>query len=118
MRPLLGWGQGVLKMGTVTRFYNVELDWFITAGLLGLGAFLWVITEAFIAISRIENAKEKAALAAFLVAYLVNGVFIYDTLVTNIPLYAVLIYLASEPRNVARRTSGVDDHEPLLNRGV
>lgn len=103
---LLGWGQEGVLIGTlrpagsdivfggVAVFYNVALEWLLAGGILGLAAGIWIIVEGLLA------ARRQPALLAFLVAWLADGMFIFTTPGTSIPLFVVLAYLASERRQI------------------
>ena len=120
-RLLLGWGQGGVTITTVQdglivagihQFYSVPLDWLIAGGMFGLAAGVWVIVEA------LRAARDESTVTALLVAWIVSGMFIYDTAATAIPLFAVFGYLASKYRNPAGSAGIVDDRKPFLNGGM
>jgi O-antigen ligase len=113
-RPLLGWGQHALY----NTFYNSALDWMIAAGILGLGAGIWVMIEA----ARAARAKpypwDRRTLLAFLAAWTANSMVMFDTAATTLPLFAILAYLASEYRDVTDATCFIDDKEIFFRSGL
>lgn len=118
-RPILGWGWDTLyNPFFVRRFYNVAIDVAVASGGLGLVAAMWMMVEAARGARRLADVQESDALLAFLVAWLVYGMFIYATPAVVLPLYAVLAFLASERRQIPDVARVVDDLQPLLDRGV
>lgn len=109
-RPVLGWGPGGLEVGTLRHFYNIPLDLTISAGIVGLAAGIWLGVEAM------RAARPHPAMRALLVAWLVNGLFIFATPATTVPLFLALAWLASEQRRVEDVAALIDDGQPLLHR--
>lgn len=117
-RLVLGWGQNAIMLWPLgwSRFYNEIIDWLVVAGILGVSAGTWMLYEAA------RACRERPALLAFLVAWIVNGMFIFDTAATTIPLFVVLAYAARTrltvlpDRNDAIITVIVDNHQPLADR--
>ncbi|MBI4697920.1 MAG: O-antigen ligase family protein [Nitrospirae bacterium] len=109
-RPLLGWGQeNFINVYTVSpipfnnriewmnRAHNIILDWLINAGVLGLSAYLSVF---FIALygawsalcKKIILQTEAFTIVTGLAAYLLQNLFLFDTINTYIIFIAVLAY--------------------------
>jgi hypothetical protein len=129
LRPVTGWGQGGLIIGGLDVFYSIPLEVFIESGILGVAAGAWLFFEATRQAAKAEHYSYKSkadpqiiendhALLAFLAAWFVQGLFLFSIPATNVLLVTVLAYLASEHRNVADCTRGVDDDEPTLNGRV
>jgi hypothetical protein len=129
LRPVTGWGQGGLVIGGLGVFYSIPLEVFIESGILGVAAGAWLLFEATRQATQAEHYSYKSkadpqiiesghALLAFLAAWFVQGLFLFSIPATNVLLVTVLAYLASEHRNVADCTRGVDDDEPTLNGRV
>ena len=78
MKPLLGWGQNSPHTSYYTRFYNILIDWLVSSGIAGTAS-------AIVCLCLIWK-KGDTFLRAFLVAYLTNGMFIYDSPGTNLML--------------------------------
>ncbi len=89
--PWLGWGEGGLLIGFngLVSYYNIALEWFVNAGLIGLAAGVWLYAEALIA------ARGEPALLAFLAAFAVQGMFMFGMAATYLPLVIVLAALAN-----------------------
>jgi hypothetical protein len=127
-RPWLGWGQGGLTIGFngLQSLYNVTLEWFVAAGLCGLAAGLWLYITAIMAALQLRkgvvpveaaaDAQDRPvamkaagrAVLAVLAAFFVQGMFMFGTAATYLPLVTVLAWLASEqwgPRT-AERSAG------------
>lgn len=113
-RPILGWGQnGVLIWPNGWgHYYSIPVEWLVWSGVLGFGAGAWMIYEG------LRASRSAPALTALLVAWIVNGLFIFDTAATSVPLFLVLGYLASEQRRETKIAVVVDDLEPRLNGSV
>lgn len=94
-RPLTGWGQGGVFVGGLASFYSVPLDLAVAAGLLGLLAGAWLFIEGMVA------ARRQPAVQAMLVAWAVNGLFIYGTAATFVPIFLVLGRLSLPLRHPA-----------------
>jgi tetratricopeptide (TPR) repeat protein len=112
-RPLLGWGlehyreafdlhaparlfRGSKAENWDDRAHNVVLDVGITTGFLGLAAFVFFYGLVFVSLLRLwlrnRAALEHLSIAALLVAYLAQDMFIFDTVNTNGILFLVLAY--------------------------
>lgn len=118
--PLLGWGpesfiyvfskyyQPTLwnQEPWFDRSHNVFLDWMISAGILGLLAYLSLFASAIWLLLRqnfssaIQSAEARretlgaALLLGLLAAYLCHNFFVFDNLVSYILFYSLLAYLA------------------------
>ena len=88
------------------------LDWLVAAGVPGLAAGCWMLAEGM------RRARQAPALLAFLAAWTVNGLFMFDTPGTSIPLFLVLAWLASVSGDVAHGAAGIDEDHPFLDRRV
>jgi hypothetical protein len=113
-RLLLGYGQrDFLIMPGYLHFYNVALECLVAAGILGLAAAVWMMIAGWRTAWRLPLKQERIALCAFLLAWIVNSMFIYATPETVAPLYAVLALLVN--RDVANRAALVHDRQPLMD---
>ncbi len=114
-RPILGWGQD--NFGFVfakyydpamygqeqwfDRTHNVFMDWLIASGFLGLIAYLSLFATALYMIWRSKdtetewNITERAILTAFLVAYFVHNIFVFDNLTSYILFFLLLGYISA-----------------------
>jgi hypothetical protein len=92
LRPVLGWGEGGLAIGFtgLNSFYDIPLEILVASGLIGLAAGAWLYVEG------VWAARGNPALLAFLAAWLVDGLFLFSTPATTIPLVTVLAWLASK----------------------
>jgi O-antigen ligase len=128
-RPLLGWGPENFtyvfskyynpamydQEPWFDRAHNVFLDWLISAGILGLGAYLLLFgttlyylvrgTGALVGESlwhKVKNlfSKEKdqdllpiLVLIGFLVAYFTQNIFVFDNLTSLVLFFSLLAYI-------------------------
>ncbi|TSC67135.1 MAG: Lipid A core--O-antigen ligase-like protein [Parcubacteria group bacterium Gr01-1014_72] len=126
-RPVLGWGQESFnyvfnkyydpKMHSreqwFDRTHNIFLDWLISAGVLGLLAYLslfavllyyvWRSRETSPVRSGASNGAsedergvsigEKIIFTAFLGAYFLHNVFVFDNLISYILFFSLLAYI-------------------------
>ena len=111
-RPLTGWGQGGIQVGGLRSFYSIPLDLAVAAGILGLLAGAWLFVEGMVA------ARRQPAVRAILIAWAVNGLFIYGTAATFVPIFLVLGRLSRESEQHARqhhqnRRDGADQAEAV-----
>ena len=96
-RPLTGWGEGGVWVGGIKAFYSVPLDLAVEAGLLGLLAGAWLFIEGVVA------ARRQPALQAMLVAWAINGLFIYGTAATFVPIFLVLGRLSRQQHHAPQQ---------------
>lgn len=115
-RLLFGYGQrNFFVLPNYTHFYNVGIEALVAAGVVGLAAGVWMLWSGFRATRHLQK-KEGTILCALLVAWSINGMFIYNTTESVLPLYAVLAYLRSVVnRDVADRAALIDKDEPLVH---
>ena len=111
--PLLGWGQEHMKLVSLRacpepkcdiwfdRAHNLVLDWLVSAGLLGVLAYFWLLWATREAIREAYEGGEKAWLYGLLTAYLVSNMFMFDTLNTYLLLVAVMAI--AKPLEVRRK---------------
>lgn len=118
-RPWLGWGQGGLTIGYngLQSLYNLALEWFVATGVCGLAAATWVLVAGLNSARRLigNNKATGRAVLAVLAAFFVQGMFMFGTAATYLPLVTVLAWLASEQWRVAQGAARVHDHQPLLH---
>lgn len=102
-KPFLGWGLGhfdvvydkYFKPGIYSRFmnavgeshvdkaHNVILDWLITSGIMGILAYISLYITAIRSIwSSSLTSYERITITGLLVAYFINNLFSFDTLVS------------------------------------
>ena len=100
------------------RSHNIFFDWLISAGVVGLVAYLALFVSALWVIWRGRPNEEilgKAMLTGLLAGYLFNNVFVFDNIVSYILFFSVLAYLhshylesreleASQKKPLARKT--------------
>lgn len=114
-RPILGWGQDNFPFVFAKyydpamygqeqwfdRTHNVFMDWLIASGFLGLIAYLSLFATALYMIWRNRatetewNISERAILTAFLIAYFVHNIFVFDNLTSYILFFLLLGYISS-----------------------
>jgi len=135
-RPLLGWGQE--NFPTVfAKHYNAELysqeswfdrahnsifDWLINAGLLGLLAYISMFFTAVIMLWKTKNNTkkekiEKVIITGTLGAYAIQNLFIFETIIPYITLFA--LFSTIHARGIQRsETSEKQNGNIILSAGV
>lgn len=93
----LEWGTPGLVPNPFDRVHDLPLDWAVSSGIPGLLLFagLLGIVARMILTSRASDAQ-KAALMGFGAAYVTCNLFVFDTLATAIPLYAVIALMSGQ----------------------
>ena len=106
-RPLLGWGQEnfnrvfnkyydpslYAQEQWFDRVHNTPLDWLIATGIIGFLAYLFLGLVAIRALWKKTSGLPRAILFGILVAYAVHSFFVFDNLLSYLPLAIVLGYL-------------------------
>lgn len=110
MRPLLGWGIGSPHPTMFKHFYNVELDWLVSVGLVGMAALAWACVETIRAGMALPQ-KARGPMLGLFAAYLGNGLLIYDSIGASLVLLVALARLVD--RDVSHAPLLVDDHQAL-----
>jgi len=86
-RPWFGYGRSDGFIMGLQGFYSVPIDWTVRTGLAGLAAGLALYGQAMRMASR--------RMRAFLIAWAVNGLFIYATPESTLPALAAMLWLGS-----------------------
>lgn len=86
--PWLGWGQGGAALIGWPSFYNLPIDLLAAGGIIGLGC------GAVLAIAVGGAARVQPPLRAFLAAWIVNSLFMYQSPASLVPLMVVLGVMA------------------------
>ncbi len=116
-KPILGWGYGNFYM-VFNRYFSPKIYrsphsriWFdrahdllidraITGGILGLFFYLALIfyplTKIILSLKRGEKQKENFIFLALLIAYFVQDLFVFDVLVSYLPLVFFLAWFSSQ----------------------
>ncbi len=110
-RPVLGWGQGnVVGIYSVNpiplaephiwmdRAHNIIIEWLVSAGFLGLFAYLAIFIAAIFSIRSACNKQaikevEASVLIIALLVYFIQNLFIFDTINTYIIFFSLLAYI-------------------------
>lgn len=111
-RPLLGWGQDSPHPSIGIHYYNIAIEWLVGTGVIGFALFLWCVTETFLAARKLPDAT-RPAMVGLLVAYLVNGMVIFDSLGTSTVLMLALSFLVVLNADKSRAPRVVHDHQAL-----
>ncbi|MEK7211800.1 MAG: O-antigen ligase family protein, partial [Patescibacteria group bacterium] len=127
--PILGWGYQNFN-AAYNSFYTGEMlkhsysetwfdnahnfwiDWLVWGGIVGFGLFVWLLCKSARRLWEIKNREQDFALifGALLAAYLLQGIFIFDTLISLFLFFVVLALVASfgdEPRAESRPKTGL-----------
>ncbi len=101
--PWFGWGEGGITVLGLPGFYSVPLDWTLRAGLVGLAAAAWATIEAW---------RSDKSLRPFVIAWIVNGLFIFGTPESATPMLVAFAWLGRrrglDVAQVAVRHDGAD----------
>lgn len=99
-RPLLGWGdEGFwqahnaycrVDCGRFDRAHNLLVDRLVSGGVMGVWAWFLLLVAGRRAVREGYAGGERAALYAFLAAYVVSDLTLFDTLTSYLPLVSVL----------------------------
>ena len=104
--PVLGWGMEnfnlvfnkyydprlYTKEPWFDRAHNVFFDWLISAGILGLLAYLGVFASAMLALWK-KRSIEFAVFGGLLGAYFFQNLFVFDQLISYILFFSVLAFI-------------------------
>lgn len=115
-RPFLGWGQDSPHPSTYVHYYNIGIEWLVSAGIVGFAVFVWCAIETIVAAYRLPKSLRNPMLG-LLTAYLVNGMAIYDTAGTSAVLLIAMSALMSLHPDESNRTVVQHDDKALLERG-
>ncbi|MDB4992182.1 MAG: hypothetical protein JWL75_427 [Parcubacteria group bacterium] len=104
-KPLTGWGQEgynyvfnkyyepslYSQEQWFDRAHNTFLDWAVAGGIPALVLFLLALISAAVALYRAPISRfERIFLLSALVAYVIQGLVVFDNLLTYLPLVAIL----------------------------
>lgn len=112
--PMLGWGPENFNLILGRHFdprlydhspwfdraHNVILEWLCAAGILGLGAYLAIFGIALFFLWKRrsdQNGLIKILIAAILVAYLVQNLFLFDDIISSLFFITILGSIATAP---------------------
>jgi len=118
-RPVLGYGPGnfryVFNANYNPRMYDQEqwfdrshnliFDWLTSTGVIGLALYLLMLVLALGLLWRRSEFSfwQKNIITGFLVAYLVQVIFVFDNIVTYYLLFTILAFIYSQSIEQARR---------------
>lgn len=113
-RPVLGWGNeqfatvynayGVtdverFKESWFTGAHNKIVDVLVSGGIVGLGAYLALLITVLISL------RKKPLAFALFIAYIVQNMFIFDTISSSMVLFAIVGFLFFESKGEPRHDS-------------
>lgn len=124
-RPFLGWGPEnfIIPYGKYydanlfgneawfDRAHNMLLEWLVASGFLGFTAFLSIFIAALITLRSLVRERKLDMISAifiigFLVAYIVQDIFVFDNIVTYMIFTLVLAFLASFSSSMSTKFQG------------
>ncbi len=118
-RPILGWGQesfnyvfnqnynpaAYSQEQWFDRTHDVFLDWLISAGVLGLLAYVSLfVTLLYLLFKKSGfSLEEKALMVGLLAAYVFHNIFVFDNLISYILFFSLLAWVST---NAAQHSVG------------
>lgn len=108
-RPWIGWGNDGMEVAggwqyRTDRAHNLFLDWLVQGGVAGLALWLWLLGATVRRVWLTQQGAARAALLAFLTAYLVSNMTMFDTLTSYMLLITAMALVSVPlPEAVARR---------------
>ena len=147
-KPLFGWGFENFRIpfdrhydprlltrnasGTYwDKPHNVVLEYLTTTGILGLAAYLGIFIAAFYIL--IKNKKNSAnfyefpLISALLISYLVQNVFIFDTIGTYLMFFIILAFidnsysvnkLLNKPNNLITNNTITNHNNLIIQKAI
>ncbi len=133
-RPVLGWGLDNFHYVFAEKYdpamyaqeqwfdrsHNVFMDWLVSAGVLGLIAYLSLFAIAIYMLWRISpesmTFSSKAVIIGGLVAYLGHNIFVFDNLSSYILFFSVLAFLHDAYRSDKDASGEAAAHAPHHKR--
>ncbi len=114
-RPIFGYGQenyyaiqskyyepelfGIEKW--IDNPHNAYLEWLIETGIVGLSAYLLIFFYSFYVLKKGSlTFAEKAIIGSGLLGYMVHNLFLFDTLVSYLPFFTLIGYIAYEKGDI------------------
>jgi Flp pilus assembly protein TadD len=119
--PVLGWGQENFSYIFQARYnpamysqekwfdraHNVFLDWFVSAGFIGLAAYLALYFLSIFHVWRSSlSIKEKIVLIGMIAAYAIHSMFVFDNIASYIIFFFLLGYVGSLKSGVLVKPHG------------
>ena len=109
VRPLLGWGPENFPIlfsanydprlvdfePWFDRAHNLIFDFGSTIGIVGLLLYLLIFIASFLALSRVQDIWTRIVFTALLAAYIVEHLFVFDSITSLVILFAVLAFINS-----------------------
>lgn len=133
-KPILGWGQDNFNYVFAKHYqaemfriepwfdraHNIFLDWGISAGLLGLGAYLslYIVFLYSLWKKTVLSRVEKSVLTGLISAYFFNNFFVFDNLVSYFLFFSLLAYVHSQARDNDNQTKYTEDESRAISIGV
>jgi len=127
-RPILGWGQEgfsyvfekyydpniyTIDRGRFDHAHNTPLDFLIAGGIIGLISYLSIFLAVFYLLWLRKNkisVIERSILTSLLLGYFIQGLFIFDNIISYILFIIVLAYIHSGLQDEAQ-----DNNSKLSN---
>ena len=135
-RPILGWGQENF-IYVFAKEYNPEMfdqeqwfdrshdvffDWLISAGFVGLFAYLALFVVILVHITKNKDKKfshaEQSVLMGLLATYFIHNIFVFDSTISYIGFFTIFAYIFSEEVLVTndkeKKGKNTPDNSPVL----
>ncbi|MBX4195346.1 O-antigen ligase family protein [Candidatus Parcubacteria bacterium] len=130
-KPILGWGQDNFNYVFAEHYspqmyrlepwfdraHNIFLDWGVSAGVLGLGAYLSLYIVLLMAIWKRDSSLgrlERSILTGLIAAYFFNNFFVFDNLVSYVLFVALLAQVHERTAKLREGELVSDESKALL----
>ncbi|MEK7630415.1 MAG: O-antigen ligase family protein [Patescibacteria group bacterium] len=123
-RPILGWGPEnfIIPYGKYydpnlfsneawfDRTHNMLLEWLVATGVLGFVAYVSIFAAVGIVLRRLVRNREldpfmAVLIVSFLLAYIIQDIFVFDNTVTYILVFSLLAFLHALSAPSAKKVS-------------
>ena len=123
-RPILGWGPENFIVPYskyydpnlfsnepwFDRAHNMLLEWLVATGVLGFAAYISIFVAVGVVLRRLIHKKEldpfmAVLIASFLLAYIIQDMFVFDNAVTYVLVFSLLAFLHALSAPIEKKKS-------------